>query len=102
MTDLESYLTDIRTNQTLSDSECISLLERSCEGDEEARRLLIQAHLPDAAVAALTYCPSAICPADAAKEANDQLIRLADEGSIDFRRELRRRIKAHLLSLARQ
>lgn len=103
VTNLESYLMDIRTNQKLSDSECISLLERSCEGDQQARRLLIQAHLPDAAVAALTYCPPSVSPAEAVQEANAQLARLTEDGSIgEFRKTLRDRIKAHLRFLARE
>lgn len=58
-------------------------LKRGREGDESARRRVMEGHLELTALLALRLTPNWMRPLDAVQEANLVLIRLIDDASVD-------------------
>lgn len=72
------YLEQLRGSLPLRQSERTALLERARQGDDDARRTLVESHLELAALLALSLAPQELDPLDAIQEANlalDALVR---------------------------
>jgi DNA-directed RNA polymerase sigma subunit (sigma70/sigma32) len=80
---LAVYLSEVRQLPLLTFTEEREGLQRAREGDESARRRVIEGHLELAALLALRLAPTWMRPLDAVQEANLVLIRLIDDTSVD-------------------
>ena len=80
---LALYLSEVRKLPLLPPSEEREALKRAREGDEAARRRVIEGYLELTTLLALRLAPEGMRPLDAVQEANVVLMRLVDDASVD-------------------
>lgn len=80
---LALYLSEVRSLPLLTLTEERDVLKRAREGDEAARRRVIEGYLELVTLLALRLAPEGMRPIDAIQEANLVLLRLVDDASVD-------------------
>lgn len=79
---LADYLSEVRQFPLLTLTAEREGLKRAREGDEPARKRVIEGHLELTALLALRLAPEWLRPLDAVQEANIVLVRLIDDPSV--------------------
>ena len=80
---LALYLAEIRQYPLLTLTEEREGLKRAREGDEPARKRVVEGHVELTALLALRLAPDWMRPDEAVQEANIVLVRLIDDASVD-------------------
>lgn len=75
---LDTYLAEIETVPELSQDEEATLIKLARDGEQSAKRKLVEANLKWAAILADLLKPDSVSPIDAIQEANLVLMRLID------------------------
>lgn len=80
---LALYLAEVRKLPLLTPAEERDALKRAREGDEAARRRVIEGYLELTTLLALRLAPEGMRPLDAVQEAHVVLFRLVDDASVE-------------------
>jgi DNA-directed RNA polymerase sigma subunit (sigma70/sigma32) len=100
---LADYLEKVRQIPLLTSGEERESLKRAREGDESARRRVIEGYLEVTALLALRLAPDWMRPLDAIQEGNIVLLRLVDDVSVAVpAARLSEALVAHFAEVARR
>ena len=100
---LVNYLEKVRQIPLLASRDEAVTLKRAREGDESARKRVIEGYLEVTALLALRLAPDWMRPLDAIQEGNIVLVRLVDDATVAHpAARLSEALSAHFAEVARR